>query len=501
MIELAFFLYSIIMISTTNRPLIIQGGMGVAVSNYHLANTVAKLGQLGVVSGVGLENVLIRRLQNGDTNNDMRRALAQFPRQDIAKRIIDDFYIEEGRKPQASYKLLPKFTLDPPQELIDVEIAAGFVEVWLAKEGHNNPIGINLLEKIQLSNLYTIYGAMLAGVDYVLMGAGIPREEPGILDRLANGEIAEMSLYVEGASPEEHYANKLNPAKFLGSDVSNLKRPNFLPIISSVSLGTMLKRRATGEVNGFVIEHHSAGGHNAPPRGQLQLSESGEPIYGPRDEVLMEQIAALNLPFWMGGHFGTHEGLVKALNGGAAGVQVGTAFAFCEESGITPSIKKSVFEALHLGKLHVATSPWASPTGFPFKVVEIMESITEKVNYSMRKRLCDMGVLRQAFKDLTGNVSYRCPAAPIEMFKNLGGKIEDTFNRVCLCNGLAATVGYAQVRPDGYIEKPIVTAGTFIEDIRNFLRDGSSSYSAADVIKQLLGDIVPQTAQPNTATE
>ena len=30
-----------------------------------------------------------------------------------------------------------------------------------------------------------LYGAMLAGVDYVLMGAGIPRTIPGILDSLA----------------------------------------------------------------------------------------------------------------------------------------------------------------------------------------------------------------------------------------------------------------------------------------------------------------------------
>ncbi len=470
------------------NPLIIQGGMGVAVSNYRLANTVARLGQLGVVSGVALDVVLTRKLQLGDPNGDYRRALAQFPRQDIAKDILKKYYIEGGKAKNAPYKLSPMYSLNPSPELIGLTIAGGFCEVWLAREGHDHSVGINLLEKIQMSNLFTLYGAMLAGVDYVLMGAGIPREEPHILDCLAAGEAAEMTVNVEGADVDEHYSTKIDPRVFLGSSVTTLKRPTFLPIISSASLGLMLKRRSTGAVNGFIVEHHCAGGHNAPPRGQMQLNEDGEPIYGPRDEIIMEQIKALELPFWMAGRYGSHDGLRKALRAGAAGVQVGTPFAFCEESGMEPSIRRNVIDALEKNQTKVLTDPYASPTGFPFKVVEFWESITEKVNYEMRKRLCDIGMLRQAFKDIRGNIAYRCPAEPIEAFKNLGGKIEDTFRRVCLCNGLAATVGLEQHRLDGYCEKPIVTAGTFLEDIKQFFTNGVKSYHAADVIRQLLGD-------------
>src|ERR1035437_1900826 len=63
-----------------------------------------------------------------------------------------------------------------------------FVEVFLAREGHNNPVGINYLEKVQLPHLASVYGAMLAGVGYILMGAGVPLKIPGVLDRFANHE-------------------------------------------------------------------------------------------------------------------------------------------------------------------------------------------------------------------------------------------------------------------------------------------------------------------------
>jgi NAD(P)H-dependent flavin oxidoreductase YrpB (nitropropane dioxygenase family) len=41
-------------------PVIIQGGMGVAVSSWRLARAVARTGQLGVVSGTALEIVIAR---------------------------------------------------------------------------------------------------------------------------------------------------------------------------------------------------------------------------------------------------------------------------------------------------------------------------------------------------------------------------------------------------------------------------------------------------------
>ena len=59
-------------------PVVIQGGMGAGISSWLLANAVARLGQLGVVSGTALDLILSRRLQSGDPGGHMRRALKNF---------------------------------------------------------------------------------------------------------------------------------------------------------------------------------------------------------------------------------------------------------------------------------------------------------------------------------------------------------------------------------------------------------------------------------------
>ena len=69
-------------------PVIIQGGMGIAVSNWQLAKSVSRAGQLGVVSGTAIDNVLARRLQDGDKSGDTRRALSHFPNQEITQKIL-----------------------------------------------------------------------------------------------------------------------------------------------------------------------------------------------------------------------------------------------------------------------------------------------------------------------------------------------------------------------------------------------------------------------------
>jgi nitronate monooxygenase len=66
------------------NPVIIQGGMGVAVSNWRLARAVSLLGELGVISGTALAMILARRLQAGDRTGEMRRGLAHFPLEGVA---------------------------------------------------------------------------------------------------------------------------------------------------------------------------------------------------------------------------------------------------------------------------------------------------------------------------------------------------------------------------------------------------------------------------------
>jgi len=468
-------------------PTIIQGGMGVGISGWRLARAVSSDGELGVVSGTALEVVLARRLQLGDPDGDVRRALAAFPAPAVADWIVDAYFVEGGRAPDEALAAVPRWTLEPARRLQELTVAANFVEVFLAKEGHDGLVGINLLEKVQLPNLASLFGAMLAQVDVVLMGAGIPRSIPGILDRLAAGEPAELKLDVAGALPGEEFHVRFDPRPYLPDGQRTLQRPRFLAIVSSATLAMTLARKSSGRVDGFVVEGSSAGGHNAPPRGALTLDPNGEPIYGPRDSPDLEQIRALGLPFWLGGSYGDAARLEQALALGAEGVQVGTAFAFCDESGMSTALKASVLSASRAGRIKVFTDPHASPTGFPFKVLQLDGTVSEPAICSGRERLCDLGYLRQCYREADGTVGYRCPGEPLEDFLRKGGDEADTVNRKCICNGLVSAVDVGQIRRGGALEPPLVTAGDDCAQIHRYLKPGRVSYSADDVLDALLG--------------
>ena len=470
-------------------PSIIQGGMGVAVSSWKLANTVSRTGQLGVVSGTGVGIVLIARLMDGDPGGHVRRALRAFPVPAVAERLINAYYIEGGKPDGTPYKRPTLWTIDPSQELNELTVAANFVEVWLAKEGHENPVGINLLEKVQLPNLSSLYGAMLAGVDYVIMGAGIPMQVPGALDAFVTHSSADYRLDVQQA--DEDVRLTFDPQQVfpgIAETVGHLKRPQFLPIVSSVVLAMALKRRANGEVNGFVIEMPIAGGHNAPPR-VAAFNERGEPVYGEKDEIDLKKFRRLGLPFWLAGGYGHPQKLREALDEGAEGIQVGTAFAYCDESGFQETLKQHVIAQVLEDEVNVVTSARVSPTGFPFKVVQVPGTASDANVYAERKRLCDIGYLRTLYQADDGSIGYRCPAEPEKAYLRKGGKPDDIEGRVCLCNQLGAAAGFPQTRRSGYIEPSIVTSGDDLPNIKQFIPEGQTHYSAVDVIKTLLKSV------------
>lgn len=466
-------------------PLIIQGGMGAGVSNWRLANAVSATEQLGVVSGTALDMILVRRLQDGDPGGHMRRALDAFPFPKISGEIWARYYIDGGKPAGASYVNLPLHTKDTPHERLALIVAANFVEVFLAHEGHANPVGINYLEKIQMPHLASIYGAMLAGVDYVLMGAGIPLKIPGVLDTFVNHQPATYPLYVAGSTEETRM--HFDPRAFMEVDLPPLKRPRFLAIISSNTLATTLVRKANGRVDGFIVETDIAGGHNAPPRGKLQLNDRGEPVYGERDHVDCAKLAELGLPFWLAGGYGRPGKLAEARALGATGVQVGTAFAYCVESGLREDYRRPLLEKVAQGTAEVFTDPLASPTGFPFKVVQFAGTMSEQALYEARQRGCDLGYLRQAYSMEDGEIGYRCAAEPPAVYAAKGGKLEDTEHRKCVCNGLMANIGLGQTRRDGYVERGIITSGDDLVALGPFLARGMD-YRAADVVAVLLAE-------------
>jgi NAD(P)H-dependent flavin oxidoreductase YrpB (nitropropane dioxygenase family) len=468
-------------------PEIIQGGMGIAVSDWRLANAVARRGQLGVVSGTALDSVFVRRLQDGDIGGHLRRAMEWFPIPGVAERALERFFHAGGRPEGTPYALLPMYRPQVNAARDQLTMLANFVEVFLAKEGHDGVVGLNLLTKIQLPNLASLLGAMLAGVNYVLMGAGIPKDVPAALDALAEHRPATLRLDVESPGGAAMELLVLDPAAHLPAPHPPLVRPAFLPIIASNSLATMLARKASGRIDGFIIEGPTAGGHNAPPRGQAQFNDRGEPIYGPRDEVDLAQIRELGLPFWLAGGTGTPEALTAARAAGAAGVQVGTLFAYCDESGLAPDLKQAVLDHAVTGDLDLITDPRASPTGFPFKVVHWPGDPTDETT---RDRICDLGYLRIAYKTESGSIGFRCPAEPVQTYAVKGGRAEDAEGRKCLCNGLMANIGLAQESLGGAMEPPLLTSGDDVLAIPRFLH-GRTHYSATDVIDYLLGTSVP----------
>ena len=132
------------------NPVIIQGGMGIAVSNWQLARKVSQKNQLGVVSGTAIDNVLVRHLQDGDLHGTYRRAMEHFPNQEIVAAVLNKYFIEGGKPSDQPYIMVPKITLEQKFDAQGLLALANFVEVWLAKDGHNGVIGINFLHKITI---------------------------------------------------------------------------------------------------------------------------------------------------------------------------------------------------------------------------------------------------------------------------------------------------------------------------------------------------------------
>lgn len=259
-----------------------------------------------------------------------------------------------------------------------------------------------------------------------------------------------------------------DPQEFCGGQAPRLERPQFLAIVSSETLAITPAKKSNGAVDGFIVESGLAGGHNAPPRGTRELDARGQPVYGPRDVVDFEKIRELGRPFWL------------------AGIQVGTDFAFFDESGIAPQWTREVRRSSRAGDAQVFTDPAASPTGFPFKIAEVPGTLLQREICQARGRFCDLGYLRQLYRKSDGSVGYRCSGEPVDDYVRKGGNLADRVGRKCLCNGLLATVGLGQSRADGD-EPALVTAGDELTDLGRLLGPDDDAFSAADVIRYLRG--------------
>jgi NAD(P)H-dependent flavin oxidoreductase YrpB (nitropropane dioxygenase family) len=469
--------------SKQKLPEIIQGGMGVNISSPELAKMVSKHGQQGTVSGTALEWVMVRSLQMGDPGEHFRRVLAEFPFQKMVKEIMHKFYVKGGIPKNTPFKGIPHVGFNPSNLFIALLICANFAIVRLAKEGHDNPISINYLEKIAFPHIHALYGAIMGGVDIVTMGAGIPLQIPPLITDIVEGNDCNYSIPVSGSNIRSRTIN-FSPEQFFGEKLTDLKKPKFLPIISSNLLANLfLKKSPPGSVDGFVVEEPTAGGHNAPPR-RIDPSSPPDapPVYGIKDMIDYDEMTKLEIPFWIGGSHASPEKLRYAKSVGAAGIQAGSIFALAEESGMVPEMRTKIRKLGYDGDVNIRTDSRISPTGFPFKVAEVEGSIADSTIYKERVRVCNKGLLVTAYEKEGGRIGYRCSAEPEDKFTQKGGNPSDLPGRGCLCNGLLATAGVGDS-----IEPPIITLGDDLAFLQKLMKHNEDAYTAEDVIKYLLG--------------
>jgi len=474
------------------HPCLCFGGLGIGASPYLYARAAAKLGQLGVVSGTAIQYIFARQLQLGDENGDIRRAFKAFPDQKMAARVLDRYFVENGIPGTQPFINIEQFSVNPSRDLIELTIVCNFAQVWLAKEGHDGKIGINFLEKIQMPHLYALYGALLAGVDYLFMGAGIPYQVSGVLDQLVQHKPATYNITVIGLP--SGYDMVFDPREFMNCSLTELKRPLFFPIISSSTIILRMLKSGTQTIDGCVFERGKwAGGHSAPQRkeaGELIFTEAGEPVYGPKDEINFEEMRSICEKFGIGyyyaGNCASPEMLAKAKKEGAIGIQIGSIGALCNISGVIPDLRDPIRKDAYNGALVVFNDPKASPTGFPFRVVRRRDTLGDPVVYKMRKRKCDIGGLLLPYLKEDGSIGYRCSAEPKSNFLRKGGKEEEAESSICLGNGLFSTVGVGQRLKDGSIEPPVVTLGHGLAFLQHVMSSENDDYTMKDIVNHLL---------------
>lgn len=313
---------------------------------------------------------------------------------------------------------------------------------------------------------------------------------------MVNHELVRIDIQVLYREPGEDFYVPFDPKQISDGKFTHkpLHRPAILAIASLQGLVQILAESLSEPPDGFIIEHHTAGGHNAGPQGPMKLDELGQPIYSELDEPDLQAIRGIGIPFWLAGGYGSHEKIQLALSHGATGVQVGSVFALAEESGMKPSYRTAILNEIKKGtddEALVRTTLF-SPTGFPFKVAQLDGTLADDAVYQSRTRLCDIGLLQQrglSKPDENGKrrLFHRCSAAPVESFVKKRGLPHNTESRRCLCNGLMSTVGLGQIK--NQVEEPaIVTLGNHLDSIRRLSHQGQYPYWVRDVVQDLLGN-------------
>jgi len=319
--------------------------MGVGVSLHPLASAVAQAGGLGIISSACLDKLVARR--TGKTIN--------------------------------SYE-------------------AAYDEISLAKAS-GGFAGINIMCALARDYEASVRGALDAGADAIISGAGLPMSLPSI-----------------------------QPAK----DTA------LIPIVSSArALDLICKKweKQGCRPDAVVLEGPLAGGHLGFKMDQIELeSNKLENLLPPVKDMAIKYG---NFPVIVAGGIYTHEDIVRFLRMGADGVQMGTRFLATEESSASAAYKKAVVDATEEDIL-VAHDP-GSPCGLPFRVIKQSPMYVSALK-KLRKPKCDKGYV--LLKDAEGKFT-KCPAK------------QSNEHWFCICNGLLSSAGYNTDK-----EEALYTVGT-----------------------------------------
>jgi nitronate monooxygenase len=324
---------------------IIQGGMGVGVSLYPLASAVALQGGLGIVSSACLDRLVSKR--NGKRSNTY----------------------------EAVY-----------EEVSRAKAAGGFA-------------GVNVMGALMHDYNDSVRGALDAGADAIISGAGLPLTLPAIQPA---GETA------------------------------------LIPIVSSArALDIICKKweRLGYRPDAVVLEGPLAGGHLGFKMDQIGLeSNTLENLLPPVKDMAKKHG---DFPVIVAGGIFTHGDIVQFINMGADGVQMGTRFLATEESSASDAYKLAVVNSKEEDIL-VAYDP-GSPCGLPFRVIRQSPMYVSALK-RLRQPKCDKGYV--LLKDNEGKFTI-CPAK------------DSNEHHFCICNGLLSSANY---NPDE--EEPLYTVGT-----------------------------------------
>jgi len=324
---------------------IVQGGMGVGVSLHPLASAVAREGGVGIISSACLDRLVSRR---------------------TGKRLT---------------------TYEATYDEVSLSKAAG---------GY---AGINIMVALVKDYENSVKGAIDAGADVIISGAGLPLGLPAI-------------------QPPKDTA--------------------LIPIVSSArALEIICKKweRLGYRPDATVLEGPLAGGHLGFKIDSIDLESNRlDRLLPPVKDMAMKYG---DFPIIVAGGIYTHGDIARFLKMGADGVQMGTRFLATEESSASPAYKRAVIDAKE-EDIIVAHDP-GSPCGLPFRIIKHSPMYVSALRRA-RAPKCDKGYV--LLKDADGNFS-RCIAR------------ESNEHAFCICNGLLSSAGYNPEK-----EEPLYTVGT-----------------------------------------